>query len=102
MKQPDPEKRVSTDIEVIHNAAARRFEARVEGQLAVAVYRLDGPVMAMVHTEVPAALEGRGIASRLVQAAFDHAQAEGLKIRPLCSYVVAWARRHPERAALLA
>jgi predicted GNAT family acetyltransferase len=37
-----------------------------------------------------------------VQAAFDHAQAQGLKIRPLCSYVAAWARRHPERAALLA
>lgn len=93
---------MSTEIEVIHNAAAQRFEARAEGQLAVAAYRLDGPVMAMVHTEVPAALEGRGIASRLVQAAFEYAQTEGLKIRPLCSYVVAWARRHPERAALLA
>jgi predicted GNAT family acetyltransferase len=94
--------RMSMDIEVIHNQPAHRFEARVGGELAVASYRLDGEVMAMVHTEVPEALEGRGIASRLVQAAFDHAQAQGLKIRPLCSYVAAWARRHPERAALLA
>jgi predicted GNAT family acetyltransferase len=94
--------RMSMDIEVIHNQPAQRFEARVGGELAVAAYRLDGEVMAMVHTEVPEALEGRGIASRLVQAAFDHAQAQGLKIRPLCSYVAAWARRHPERAALLA
>ncbi|MEY2896568.1 MAG: hypothetical protein RL669_837 [Pseudomonadota bacterium] len=93
---------MSMDIEVIHNQPAQRFEARVAGVLAVASYRLDGEVMAMVHTEVPEALEGRGIASRLVQAAFDHAQAQGLKIRPLCSYVAAWARRHPERAALLA
>lgn len=93
---------MSMDIEVIHNEPAQRFEAHVDGQLALAAYRLDGQVMAMVHTEVPSALEGRGIASRLVQAAFDHAQAQGLKIRPLCSYVAAWARRHPEHAALLA
>jgi hypothetical protein len=93
---------MSADFEVIHVAAAQRFEARVDGQLAIAAYRLDDGVMAMVHTEVPAALEGRGIASRLVQAAFDHAQAHGLKIRPLCSYVAVWARRHPERAGQLA
>jgi predicted GNAT family acetyltransferase len=93
---------MSNEIEVVHNVAAQRFEARVDGQLAVADYRLADGVMAMVHTEVPVALEGRGIASRLVQAAFDHAQAQGLKIRPLCSYVAVWARRHPERANLLA
>lgn len=96
MSQPSP------PIEVVHNAAASRFEARVEGLLCEAAYRRDGDVLLMHHTGVPRALEGRGIASLLVAAAFDYAQAEGLRIRPLCSYVDAWARRHPERAALIA
>ena len=48
------------------------------------------------------ALEGRGIASQLVQAAFDCAQEQGWDVLPVCSYVQAWARRHPEVEPLLA
>ncbi len=52
------------------------------------------------HTGVPPAYEGRGIAARLVWRAIDDARAEGFKIVPLCSYVVAQFRRHPEWADL--
>lgn len=52
------------------------------------------------HTGVPSAFEGRGIAARLVNAAIADARAEGFKIIPLCSYVVAQFRRHPEWADL--
>jgi hypothetical protein len=58
--------------------------------------------MHMTHTEVPAELEGRGIAAALVAAAMAHAKANGLKVEPLCSYVRAYMRRHPEALALLA
>ena len=54
------------------------------------------------HTGVPPAFEGRGIASRLVNKAIADARAEGFKITPLCSYVVAQFRRHPEWADLRA
>mgnify|MGYP003545244133 CR=1 FL=1 len=64
-------------------------------------YRLDGAVMLIHHTEVPARLEGRGIAATLTAAAFEHARREGLRIAPLCSYARAWARRHPEFADVL-
>lgn len=89
-------------IEVTHNAAQSRFQAEVEGLLCVADYRLAGDVMQMTHTGVPPQLEGRGIASKLVQAAVDHAKANGLRIAPWCSYVDAWMRRHPETASLRA
>jgi predicted GNAT family acetyltransferase len=59
-------------------------------------------VLLLTHTEVPPALEGRGIAAALVKAALDWARAEGLRVRPLCSYVVAYMRRHPETQDLLA
>lgn len=79
-----------------------RFQARVEGHLCVADYVLRDGVMTMNHTEVHPTLEGRGIAGRLVAAAFEYARAEGLKINPVCSYVAAYMRRHPETADLRA
>jgi hypothetical protein len=54
------------------------------------------------HTGVPTELEGRGIASALVQATVDHARANGLQIVPQCSYVQVWMKRHPEYADLIA
>lgn len=89
-------------FDVVHNAAEMRFEARVERWLCRCDYRMQDGVMLLVHTEVAPALEGRGIAARLVRAALDHAQAHGLKVQPRCSYVRAYMRRHPETASLLA
>jgi uncharacterized protein len=87
---------------VLHNVAAQRFEIALDGELARADYRLDGNVMRMVHTEVPPAQEGKGIAGALVRAAFAYAAAQNLKIAPLCSYVRGYMRRHPETQTLLA
>jgi len=89
-------------VEVVHNAAECRFEARVKGLLCVAIYRLSDGVMRMTHTEVPPMLEGRGIAAKLVAAAVEHARANGLRIAPLCSYVRVWMRRHPQAQDVLA
>ena len=61
-----------------------------------------GDVLMLHHTEVPEALAGQGVAAALVQAALAWARAEGLKVRPTCSYVAAYMRRHPETQDLLA
>ncbi|GIX25519.1 MULTISPECIES: GNAT family N-acetyltransferase [Caldimonas] len=89
-------------VEVTHNPAAQRFEARLDGQLSVADYELRDGIMHMTHTGVPPALRGRGIAALLVQAALDHARAHGLKVHPLCSYVRSYMERHPETQVLWA
>lgn len=72
-------------IDIRHDAARRRFEATVDAQVSHLDYVQEGEALRMHHTEVPAALEGRGIASRLVQFAFDHARSEHLKVAPACS-----------------
>ena len=92
----------STSIEIRHNTAARRFEATIDKLLCRCDYRMHGDTMMLVHTEVPPQLEGRGFASMLVRAAFDHARQNGLDVLPVCSFVSAWARRHPEVEPLLA
>ncbi len=89
-------------ILVEHRPAQHRFLAQVDGQSCLVDYRLHDGVMDLVHTEVPASLQGRGIAAVLVQAALAHAQAHGLKVRPVCSYVRSHMRRHPATQHLMA
>ena len=87
--------------DVIHNAAVGQFEARVEGNLCVLDYRCEGEVVYLTHVGVPPAVQNRGIAGVLTQTALEWARAEGLKVVPVCPYVVAWIRRHPDYRGLL-
>jgi predicted GNAT family acetyltransferase len=88
-------------LEVRHDAAASRFEAPVDGGVAECAYRLSNGLMNIVHTEVPPRSEGRGIAAALVNVALAHARAQGWRVRPSCSYVRSYMRRHPETQDLL-
>lgn len=81
---------------VTHNAALSRYEMKTEHGLALAVYAQQGDRRIFTHTEVPAADEGKGYASRLVKEALDDTRKAGFKIQPGCSFVVAYVRRHPE------
>ena len=90
------------DIQVTHNAAASRFEAVIGDRLAQCCYWRQGDTLVLHHTEVPAALQGQGLAAVLVQAALDWARADGLRVRPVCSYVAAYMRRHPQTLDLVA
>lgn len=87
-------------MEVTHDPAARRFAVTQDGLGAELDYRLTPGVMHITHTGVPPALEGRGIAAAMTQAALGFARASGLKVNPLCSYAAAYLRRHPEWADL--
>lgn len=87
---------------VIDNADRTRFELAVEGHIAFAAYTMDGDVITFTHTIVPKELEGRGIASRLIDHALGDVKARGLKIVPQCPFVAAYIRKHPEWAAVLA
>lgn len=87
---------MSTTLNVIHNTAQHRFEATVDGLLCRADYELHQGVMAMTHTIVPRELEGRGIAGQLVRTALQWARDQQLRVKPVCSYVEVYLRRHPE------
>ena len=66
-------------------------------------YRLADGVMTFFHTLTPPALRGRRLAARVVQAALEHARAEGLKVVPLVlGYVSGHINEHPEFRDLLA
>ena len=90
------------NVAVTHNEARQRFECTVDGHLCVADYQLRGKVVWMVHTGVPSAVGGRGVAAELVRTALEWADAQGYRVEPACSYVEAYMRRHPETRRLLA
>jgi uncharacterized protein len=86
-------------MEVVDNPAELRYEIHVDEQLAGSIrYTRDGDVVTLVHTEVDPAFEGHGVGSVLVKGALDDARARGLTVRPLCPFVAAWLRRHPDYA----
>jgi predicted GNAT family acetyltransferase/glutaredoxin len=78
-----------------------RYELRLgDRRIGLAAYRLrDDNRIAFTHTEIDAECEGRGFGTRLVQGAVDDARARGLEIIPLCPFVAAYVKRHPEHAS---
>ena len=92
-----------SDIRIVHNESASRFEAHVEGALCVADYSMREPhTVVFNHTAVPPALQGRGIAGALVKEALAWCTREGHKVVPACSYVRGYMQRHPETQSMLA
>jgi predicted GNAT family acetyltransferase len=89
-------------LDVHHDPHAGRFQADVDGHRAVLDYRLDGAVLSILHTGVPDAIGGRGIAAELTRAALQLARTQGWTVRPLCSYAAGFMQRHPEFADLVA
>lgn len=85
----------------IEHVPGRGFIAEVDGHRILLDYRLSDGTMTIVHTEVPPALRGRGLAGQLVRAAFAHAREAGLKVAPRCAYAAEWVERHPEYADLV-
>ena len=84
------------------NKAEHEFELVVEGHRAVAAYQLEGDTIVFTHTIVPKAIEGRGVASRLIRGALDQVRDRGLKVIPQCPFVAAYIKRHPDTQDLLA
>ena len=84
------------------NKAEHEFELVVDGHRAVAAYQLEGDTIVFTHTIVPKAIEGRGVASKLIRAALDSARDRELKVVPQCPFVAAYIKRHPDTQDLLA
>ena len=92
----------STAPLVENNVAAHRFEVRFPEGLAQLRYRYDREGrLVLVHTEVPPALNGRGIASLLAKTALEFAREKHLSIVPNCPFVKTYLERHREYTDLV-
>ena len=73
-----------------------RYELQVDGAVAFIDYRKSTGVVTMLHAEVPQRLGGHGVGTALVHGALRLARAESLQIQPVCGFIAATMRRHPE------
>lgn len=86
--------------EIVEVPERERFEMPVDGDVAILTRERHGNRLVLVHTEVPPAYRGKGAASRLVRGVLDQARAEGAVVVPICPFVKAFLRKHPEYQAL--
>jgi predicted GNAT family acetyltransferase len=88
--------------EVRDNPAMSRFEMASGGAVAFVEYRRERDRIVLTHTEVPEALSGQGVGSKLVRGTFEALRTRGSKVVPRCEFVAAYMERHPEYRDLLA
>jgi predicted GNAT family acetyltransferase len=87
--------------DVVDNPAHHRFELTIDGHIARSEYALKDGVITFLHTEVPEALAGKGIGSKLIKGVLDQVRARGLKVVAQCPFVKSYIEKHAEYADLL-
>ena len=73
-----------------------RLEIERDGHVAYLEYTLAGKVLQLIHSEVPEAMRGQGVASELAHSALEWAREQGLKVDIVCPSVNAYVAKHPE------
>jgi len=78
------------------NTHSHHVELWVGDKEAFILFRLREPVLSLIHTEVPPALKGKGLADTLARATLDYARAHALRVKVICPFVAKFIQRHPE------
>lgn len=89
---------IMNDIQLKLNDAGRgAFVIENEGQRTAAMeIGIENGNLTVFHTEVAETLKGQGIASSLLSTMVAYARKNKLNVIPLCAYVLAQFKRHPE------
>lgn len=88
--------RTNDPMIVRDNSDEHRYEIEDGGSVAFLEYRRRPHEIILVHTDVPAPLQGRGFGGILAQHALDRARSDGVRALVLCPFVKKWLERHPE------
>ena len=78
------------------NEDKKQYELRIDTQVAKIEYIKAAGTIYLTHTEVPKALEGKGIAKEMVLRTLEDIEKNELTLVPLCPFVAAYIKKHPE------
>lgn len=90
-----------SDFEIENEASDTRgrYVIRKDGEEAELTYSIASPGLVIAdHTGVPRNFRGTGAGIALVKALVADARQKGFRIVPLCPFVNAMRRRHPDWA----
>jgi len=84
------------------SATKGKFEIERGGEISFLAYELDGEGwISLLHTQVPPAVRGQGIANELAKMALEYAKEHQLKVDVVCPVVFHFTTKHPEYKSLL-
>ena len=98
---------MSDSVNITHegNAQGGEYTAHIPGADATGelTWRAEGEdIRVATHTGVPPEFRGKGIAEQLVKAMIADAREQGFRIKPACSYVASYFKRHKDLADIAA
>ena len=86
---------------VIHDKDKSQFNISINNKEVYVDYKIEQNKMNLYHTYTNPELRGKGLAAKVVIAAFEYAKKNNLKIEPGCTYVQTFISRHKEYEELL-
>ena len=85
------------NYKLIDNVALHQYEFRIGDLIPRTAYiKTKNGEICLTHTEVPSALEGKGVGSSLVRLALEDIERQQLRLVPLCPFVAGYVQKHPE------
>jgi len=79
-----------------HGAFLIMEEQEKIGEMVIGI---SGNVLTVYHTEISPKAEGRGLAKKLLEEMVAYAREKKFSVIPLCPFVHAQFKRHPEQYA---
>ena len=88
---------MTEDYELKDDVHRQQYEFRIGNYTPKIEYikSINGEIY-LTHTEVPRELEGKGIGRQLVEKTLQDIERQGLRLVPLCPFVAAYIKKHPE------
>ncbi len=80
----------------IHEEKERLYIGESDQTDAELIFEEKNKEMIITHTIVDPALQGKGLASKLVEYAVSYAREHGLKIKPVCSFAQQYLTDNPD------
>ncbi|MBS1512318.1 MAG: N-acetyltransferase [Bacteroidetes bacterium] len=88
-------------LALVKNDHLHRFEMMVGDSRVIIVFEQDNFTIKLLHTEVPPELEGKGAATAIIEKTLEYIEHNHLRLIPLCPFVIAYIKRHPQWKMLL-
>jgi uncharacterized protein len=89
------------NVPLIKNADKNRFELITDDYTTFIEFKERDKKIWLIHTEAPEALKGRGSATAIVEKTLAYLEENDYKMVPLCPFVAAYLKRHPEWLSLV-
>ena len=87
-------------VNIHHNLTNQSFTVGSSSQQAELAYSLPAAgVIDFVHTFVPEAQRGQGLAEKLAQSALAYAREQHLRVRTSCEYMAGYVQHHHQQYA---